>query len=83
MPENNVKTFNFQEFAKDLTNQASQVIPADIPQKDSEFIVEIVYRFCNMAGEALVKEENSKLTSEEASLVVNSLANGFFISQLT
>ena len=78
MPESNIKTFNFQEFARDLTNQASQVIPADIQQQDAEFIVEIVFRFCNMAGEALAKEENSKLTAEEASLVVQFIGEWIF-----
>ena len=31
-----------------------------IQKPDKDFIVEIIYRFCKMAGDALLKEENSK-----------------------
>lgn len=55
MADTDVKTFNFEAFAKDLSSQASQVIPNDISKQDKSFIVEIIYRFCVMAGDALVQ----------------------------
>jgi len=60
MAETDLKTFNCDAFAKDLAGQASQVIPADVNNEDKEFIVNIIFRFCKMAGDALIKEENSK-----------------------
>ena len=78
MAETNIKTFNFEAFAKDLAGQASQVIPQDIQKNDCEFIVEIIYRFCRMAGDALVKEENSKLSADEASLVTQFIGEWIF-----
>ncbi len=78
MADTDVKTFNFEAFAKDLSNQASQVIPNDISKPDKAFIVEIIYRFCVMAGDALVKEENSKLSAQEASLVTQFIGEWIF-----
>lgn len=78
MAENDIKTFNFEAFAKDLSEQASQVVPQDISKEDKEFIITIIHRFCLMAGDALVKEENSQLTSEEASLVVQFIGEWIF-----
>lgn len=73
-----IKTFNFEAFAADLSKQASEVIPADIKQSDKDFIISIIYRFCNMAGDALVKEENSKLNASEASLITQFIGEWIF-----
>lgn len=78
MTETDLKTFNFEAFAKDLSGQAREVIPADIKKPDSDFVVEIIYRFCQMAGEALVKEENSQLTAQEASLITQFIGEWIF-----
>ncbi len=78
MSETDVKTFDYEAFAKDLSSQASQVIPADVKKPDREFVVEIIYRFCKMAGDALVKEENSKLSAQEASLVTQFIGEWIF-----
>ena len=78
MAETDLKNFDYEAFAKDLSSQASQVIPADIKKPDREFVVEIIYRFCKMAGDALVKEENSKLNAQEASLVTQFIGEWIF-----
>ncbi len=78
MTETDLKNFNYDAFAKDLSSQASQVIPADIKTPDREFVIEIIYRFCKMAGDALVKEENSKLNAQEASLVTQFIGEWIF-----
>ena len=69
MGETDLKNFNADAFAKDLATQASQVLPDDIQQEDKNYIVEIIYRFCKMAGDALYKEENSQLNMAQASLI--------------
>lgn len=78
MAETDLQTFNFQAFAADLSQQASEVIPNDIKAPDKKFIVEIIYRFCVMAGDALVKEENSKLNAQEASLITQFIGEWIF-----
>ena len=56
-----IKSFDYKAFAADLSGQADAVIPADIQKSDREFIISLIDRFCQMAGDALVKEENSQL----------------------
>ncbi len=73
-----IKNFNCAEFSKDLAQQASQVVPADISPEDKKFVVDIILRFCKMAGDALVNEKDSKLTAMEASLVTQFIGEWIF-----
>lgn len=75
---NDIKNFNSDAFASDLSSQARQVVPSDISKNEVDFIVDIIYRFCKMAGDALVGEENSKLNSNSASLVVQFIGEWIF-----
>ena len=78
MAESDLQTFQFEVFARDLATQASQVIPADISKEDRDFVVEIIFRFCKMAGEALVNEENSKLNAQQARLITQFIGEWIF-----
>ncbi len=78
MAQGDLKSFDYEAFAKDLSEQASQVVPSDIEKDDKKFVIELIYRFCQMAGEALVKEENSKLNAQEASLVTQFIGEWIF-----
>lgn len=78
MAEKDIKTFNYAAFANDLTQQAGEVIPPDINSDDAKFILDIISRFCNMAGDALVKEKDSKLDSDGASLIVQFIGEWIF-----
>ena len=78
MAESDLKTFQCDAFAKDLATQASQVVPADIKKEDKDFIIEIIFRFCKMAGDALIKEENSKLNASQASLITQFIGEWIF-----
>jgi len=73
-----LKSFNCKEFSQDLASQASQVIPNDISQADKNFIIEIILRFCQMAGDALVNEKDSQLNAQEASLVTQFIGEWIF-----
>ena len=78
MPQSDIKTFQYKEFSNDLAQQASQVIPNDISAQDRDFIVKIIARFCAMAGEALVNEQNSKLSAQEASIITQFIGEWIF-----
>lgn len=78
MAESDLKNFNCEAFAKDLASQASQVVPEDIQKADKDFIVGIIYRFCKMAGDALLKEENSKLNASQATLITQFIGEWIF-----
>lgn len=78
MAQTDIKQFNPEVFAKDLSSQASQVAPADLKKQDKEFLIEIIYRFCKMAGEALVNEENTKLNAQQAEFVSQLIGEWIF-----
>ena len=61
--------FNPQDFAKNLAGQAGQVIPADISAADKKFIIDIVYKFCVLSGDALTKDTALNLDAAQASLI--------------
>ena len=76
--EADITQFDYNAFAEDLASQASNVVPADIKPEDKKFVITIIERFCKMAGDALVKEENSKLNASEASLVTQFIGEWIF-----
>ncbi len=78
MAETDIKTFDFKSFSRDLASQASQVVPNDIKKEDKAFVIAIVERFCEMAGSALVNEENTKLNAQEASLITQFIGEWIF-----
>ncbi len=78
MAQTDIKNFNIDTFAKDLTQQAGEVVPKDIAPADKKFILEIVFRFCKMAGDALIAEENTTLSADEASLVTQFIGEWIF-----
>jgi len=70
--------FSPQEFAKNLAGQASQVIPADITPQDKKFIIDIVYKFCVLSGDALVKDAALNLNAAQASLITQFIGEWSF-----
>jgi len=70
--------FSPQDFAKNLAGQAGQVIPADIAPADKKFIIDIVYKFCVLSGDALVKDTALNLDAAQASLITQFIGEWSF-----
>ena len=64
-----IEGFDYQAFAKDLAGQATAVIPPDIADADKQYIVNLIYNFCNMSGEALYNDEKAQFSAEQAMLI--------------
>lgn len=73
-----IEGFDFKEFAKNLADQASQVIPDDIQGNDRQYVVNIVYNFCYMAGEALANDANLNFNAEQASIITQFIGEWAF-----
>ena len=73
-----IEGFSPQDFAKNLAAQASQVIPADIQPADKKFIIDIVYKFCVLSGDALVKDAALNLDAGQASLITQFIGEWSF-----
>lgn len=70
--------FDFKEFSKNLADQASQVIPAEFSDADRQYVVNIVYNFCYMAGEAIYNDTNLNFNAEQASIVTQFIGEWAF-----
>lgn len=73
-----IEGFSPQDFAKNLAAQASQVIPADIQPADKKFIIDIVYKFCVLSVDALVKDAALNLDAGQASLITQFIGEWSF-----
>ncbi len=78
MAERKIEGFDHKAFAKNLAVQAGQVVPADISQEDKKFVVDIVYKFSFLSGDALIKDETITLDSAQASLITQFIGEWSF-----
>lgn len=76
--ERKIEGFDHKAFAKNLAGQAAEVIPEDISPADRKFVVDIVYKFCFLCGDALIKDETVVLDSAQASLVTQFIGEWSF-----
>ena len=73
-----IEGFDYQAFAKDLAGQATAVIPPDIADADKQYIVNLIYNFCNMSGEALYNDEKAQFSAEQAMLITQFIGEWAF-----
>lgn len=73
-----IEGFDPKGFADNLAGQASQVIPADLPDIDKKFIASILHHYCMLAGEALSKEEPATLNAQQACIITQFIGEWTF-----
>ncbi len=78
MAERKIEGFDHKAFAKNLAVQAGQVVPADISSADKKFVVDIVYKFSFLSGDALIKDETITLDGAQASLITQFIGEWSF-----
>ena len=61
-----IEGFDFKAFAKNLAEQVGPALPADIPDADKQYIINIVHNFCYMAGEALANDTTINFNADQA-----------------
>ncbi len=73
-----IEGFQYEEFSKELSNQAVELIPQDITGKHREFIIDIIYKFCTLAGSALNDDPSLNFTAEQAFMIVQFIGEWTF-----
>ena len=77
MAEQDIKQqFDYQGFVRDLAVQAESHVPVDIAPDDKKYVTQMVYNFCSLACEAVVKEEN--VTHENAMMITQLIGEWTF-----
>ncbi len=70
--------FDFKAFSKNLADQVGPALPPDIPEQDKQYIINIVYNFCYMAGEAISNDTSISFNAEQASIVTQFIGEWTF-----
>ncbi len=70
--------FDYKEFAKTLSDQVAPALPPEIEEQDKQYIVNIVFNFCYMAGEALANDENTELNADQACIITQFIGEWAF-----
>lgn len=73
-----IEGFDFKAFAKNLAEQVGPALPADIPDADKQYIINIVHNFCYMAGEALANDTTINFNADQACIVTQFIGEWAF-----
>lgn len=82
-----IEGFDFKAFAIDLANQAGAILnteggsnaaPSSLTDVEKKAIVDIVRKFCLMAGDALNKEDKLNLNAQQASIITQFIGEWTF-----
>ena len=73
-----IEGFDYKAFAKSLSEQVGPALPPDIADADKQYIINIVFNFCYMAGEALANDTTLNFNAEQASIVTQFIGEWAF-----
>lgn len=73
-----IEGFDYKEFAKNLSDQVGPALPVELADADKQYVVNIVFNFCYMAGEAIANDTNINFNAEQASIVTQFIGEWAF-----
>lgn|SRR5574344_99492 len=73
-----IEGFDYKAFAKNLADQVGPVLPQDFADADKQYIINIVYNFCYMAGEALANDTTISFNADQACIVTQFIGEWAF-----
>ncbi len=73
-----IEGFDYKGFAANMTEQAKELVPKDLQDREKDYIVKTLGNFTLLAGEALYNDESLKLTPEQAVFITQIIAEWSF-----
>ena len=73
-----IEGFDYKGFASSMAEQAKDLVPADLQDREKEYIVKTLANFTLLAGEALYNDNQLKLSAEQAVLITQIIAEWSF-----
>ena len=73
-----IEGFDYQAFAASMSEQAKELAPKDLQDREKEYIVKTLRNFTLLAGEALYKDEQLNLTVDQAVFITQIIAEWSF-----
>ena len=68
--------FDYKAFAESMKEQAQEIVPQEFSEEDKQYLLNTLYNFALMSGEALVKE--NKLDENQVQLLIQIIAEWTF-----
>lgn len=69
-----IQGFDFEAFAKNLTSQAQEIVPQDFDQNQKQYVVNTLFNFSRLAGEALYNDKESNFNADQAAMITQIIA---------
>ena len=73
-----IEGFDYKRFAASMAEQAKELVPADLQDREKEYIVKTLGNFTLLAGEALYNDTALNLTPEQAVFITQIIAEWSF-----
>lgn len=73
-----IQGFDFEKFAQDLTAQAQEIVPAEFDANQKQYIVNTLYNYSKMAGEALYNDTTLNFNADQAVMITQIIAEWSF-----
>ncbi len=73
-----IEGFDYKAFAASMAEQAKELVPADLKDRDKEYVVKTLGNFTLLAGEALYNDTALNLTPEQAVFITQIIAEWSF-----
>ena len=73
-----IEGFDYKGFAQSMTEQARELVPAELKDFEKDYIVKTLGDFTYKAGEALYNDESLNLTAEQAVFITQIIAEWSF-----
>ena len=73
-----IEGFDYKGFATSMAEQAKELVPKELEDREKEYIVKTLGNFTMLAGEALYNDESLKLSAEQAIFITQIIAEWSF-----
>ncbi len=65
-----IEGFNSEQFSQSLAQQAIELLPKDFSEEQKKLAVNTIYKFCVLAGNAIVEDQTINFNANQASFIV-------------
>lgn len=73
-----IEGFDYKSFAESMSEQAKELVPAELDDREKEYVVKTLGNFTLLAGEALYNDTSLKLDADQAVFITQIIAEWSF-----
>ena len=73
-----IEGFDYKSFAASMSEQAKELVPAELKDREKEYVVKTLGNFTLLAGEALYNDTSIKLNADQAVFITQIIAEWSF-----